>query len=459
MQTGILHQMWAAATVTDRQCLQEARDDVVLADELGYESFWFGEHHFNRQRPFYGRVPVPELLIARLASETAQIRLGTGVKVLPLEPGARFAEKMSLLDLLTDGRALFGLGEGTPGSFFSDDKRVLFRAALSELVCLCVGEQAEANEALTPAPLRDLTKLIWTAVRNWEAIELTARLGLNFATGQLDLAPDQRVWVDMYRQAGGTGEARGYRLVLVAETTAEADRLAARRANSTILPRVEAGTPLPLWIRTSFGGQTSSSVRRRSLPNGCRNIGKLRDSIASICWRTSPGSQRTPSGRPSPSSLQRWRRVWESRCWPPHCPSDKRHNRRPETHPPFCRNRPETCPCLGSVHAGGSVRGPRTFMPGHASDSSLRVCSNASVNVACRRTRQFRGLPMRWPVPWALKLPRSTRVDSRGGRVCPGRDSWVGAFGCRIRNAQARRRHQRHRCLAAIAPRLRRHQP
>ena len=227
MNTGILHQMWAPASVSDRQCLQDATDDVRLADALGYESFWFGEHHFNRNRPFFGRVPMPELLMARLVADTKQIRLGTGVKVLPLEAGARFAEKMSLLDLLTDGRAVFGVGEGTPGSFFTDDKKPLFRQALIELVAFLRGEQEEEGQALTPAPERDLSKLIWTAVRNWESIELTARLGLNFATGQLDLGADQRVWVDMYRQAGGTGEARGYRLVLVAETAEEAEQIAA----------------------------------------------------------------------------------------------------------------------------------------------------------------------------------------------------------------------------------------
>jgi alkanesulfonate monooxygenase SsuD/methylene tetrahydromethanopterin reductase-like flavin-dependent oxidoreductase (luciferase family) len=195
---------------------------------LGYESFWFGEHHYNRHKPFFGRVPVPELMIARLAAETRQIRLGTGVKVLSLEPPTRVAEKMSLLDLLTDGRAVFGVGEGTKGSFFIEEERgPKFRAAITELVALLREEPSEEKPALTPAPLRDLTQLLWTAVRNWESISLTAELGLNFATGQGDLGKDQRVWVDMYRDAGGTGEARGYRLVLVAETDAEAERIAA----------------------------------------------------------------------------------------------------------------------------------------------------------------------------------------------------------------------------------------
>ena len=225
---GILHQMWAEASISDRNCLMDAADDVRLADELGYESFWFGEHHYNRHKPFFGRVPVPELLIARLASETQQIHLGTGVKVLALEAPSRFAEKMALLDMLTDGRAVFGIGEGTKGSFFVEEERgPNFRAALTELMACLRDEPSEDHPALTPAPMRDLTQLIWTAVRNWESISLTAELGLNFATGQGDLGPDQRVWVDMYRQAGGTGEARGYRLVLVAETDAEAERIAA----------------------------------------------------------------------------------------------------------------------------------------------------------------------------------------------------------------------------------------
>ena len=225
-RTGILHQMWAEASVSDRACLAGATEDVKLADELGFDSFWFGEHHYNRHKPFFGRVPVPELLIARLASETRQIHLGTGVKVLSLDPASRAAEKMALLDILTDGRAEFGVGEGTKGSFFSEeDKGLRFRETLTELIEFLNGDPAPERPPMTPAPEHDLRSMIWTAVRNWESISLTAKLGLNLATGQGGLSADQRVWVDMYRDAGGTGEVRGYRLVLVAESDAEAERI------------------------------------------------------------------------------------------------------------------------------------------------------------------------------------------------------------------------------------------
>src|SRR5690554_6116375 len=100
MRVGLFHQMWALAEKSDKETIQDALSDVILADELGYESFWFGEHHQSRDRAFFGRVPIPELVIARFAAETKSIRLGTGVKVLPYDDEARFAESMALLDIL-----------------------------------------------------------------------------------------------------------------------------------------------------------------------------------------------------------------------------------------------------------------------------------------------------------------------------------------------------------------------
>jgi alkanesulfonate monooxygenase SsuD/methylene tetrahydromethanopterin reductase-like flavin-dependent oxidoreductase (luciferase family) len=227
VHVGILHQMWAVSSVSDRQCIEDAVADVQLAEALGYESFWFGEHHFSRHKPFFGRVPVPELLIARLAAETRRIRLGTGVKVLPLDTAARFAEKMALLDLLTDQRSVFGIGEGTNGELVDEhQKGPIYRRELTELLAYLRGEVDDGRPPLTPAPERDLSTLLWAAVRNADSVAASARAGINLALGQIGLATDQRVYVDRYRDAGGTGEVRAFRLVLVAETEQEALRLA-----------------------------------------------------------------------------------------------------------------------------------------------------------------------------------------------------------------------------------------
>lgn len=90
MQIGLFHQMWATSNIEDREFFAQTIADVQLAETLGFESCSFGEHHFIRERPFYGRLPVPEVFIARLAGETTRIKLGTAIKILTLESPLRF---------------------------------------------------------------------------------------------------------------------------------------------------------------------------------------------------------------------------------------------------------------------------------------------------------------------------------------------------------------------------------
>ena len=224
MRVGIFHQMWALSETSDRQVIEDARQDVLLADELGYESFWFGEHHANREKAFYGRVPIPELVIARFAAETRQIRLGTGVKVLPFDTASRFAEAMALLDILTDGRAHYAVGMAvrTNPDAVDHDRGPLFREQLSELVRHLDGDYGDDLKPMTPAPERDLKGLLWIAAREPASVAHAAKLGLNFVVGQAEQGIQQRTYVDMYRNSGGTGEARGARMVYVGETDADA---------------------------------------------------------------------------------------------------------------------------------------------------------------------------------------------------------------------------------------------
>ena len=139
MQIGLFHQMWATSNIEDREFFAQTIADVQLAETLGFESCSFGEHHFIRERPFYGRLPVPELFIASLAGETTRIKLGTAIKILTLESPLRFAESVSLLDLLTNGRVMFGLGHGSPADmehtgFSQEEKHQIFRQQLLEVL-------------------------------------------------------------------------------------------------------------------------------------------------------------------------------------------------------------------------------------------------------------------------------------------------------------------------------------
>jgi probable F420-dependent oxidoreductase len=98
-----------------------------LAEELGFESLWMGEHlgfptEFKSPYPYdqSGKPPVrndtpihdPLIVFAYLAAVTSKIKFGTGVYILPLRNPFAVAKAIASLDQLSNGRLLFGIGVG-----------------------------------------------------------------------------------------------------------------------------------------------------------------------------------------------------------------------------------------------------------------------------------------------------------------------------------------------------------
>ncbi len=77
-------------------------------DRFGYDEAWVGEHHSGGAE----LISSPELILASAAERTQSIRLGTGVVSLPYHHPFQVAERFVLLDHLTRGRAMFGMGPG-----------------------------------------------------------------------------------------------------------------------------------------------------------------------------------------------------------------------------------------------------------------------------------------------------------------------------------------------------------
>jgi limonene 1,2-monooxygenase len=86
---------------------------IAFLDHLSYDEAWIGEHHSAG----YEIIASPEVFIAAAAERTRHIRLGTGVSSLPYHHPLILADRMVLLDHLTLGRAMFGVG---PGALPSD---------------------------------------------------------------------------------------------------------------------------------------------------------------------------------------------------------------------------------------------------------------------------------------------------------------------------------------------------
>jgi limonene 1,2-monooxygenase len=85
---------------------------IEWLDDLGFDEAWIGEHHSGG----WETIASPEVFIATAAGRTRHIRLGTGVVSLPYHHPYMVANRMVLLDHLTRGRVMLGVGPGAPAS-------------------------------------------------------------------------------------------------------------------------------------------------------------------------------------------------------------------------------------------------------------------------------------------------------------------------------------------------------
>ena len=174
---------------------------VEHLDRLGYHEAWLGEHHSGGAEI----VGSPEVLLANIAPRTDNIRLGTGVISLPYHHPFQVAERIVLLDHLTDGRAMFGLG---PGQLPTDawmhgidatDLRPRMEESLAVIVALLAGETVSqegswftCNEArLQLSPHSDL-ELSVVGTISPSGPKLAGRHGL----GMLSLAATDPTGID-----------------------------------------------------------------------------------------------------------------------------------------------------------------------------------------------------------------------------------------------------------------------
>ena len=92
----------------DGDVLEGEREIALLAEELGFDSYWAAEHHFFN----YSMCPDNIQWLTWIAGQTHRIKLGTGAVIMPWNDPYRIAAKMALFDRQSGGRALLGFGRG-----------------------------------------------------------------------------------------------------------------------------------------------------------------------------------------------------------------------------------------------------------------------------------------------------------------------------------------------------------
>jgi alkanesulfonate monooxygenase SsuD/methylene tetrahydromethanopterin reductase-like flavin-dependent oxidoreductase (luciferase family) len=93
----------------DQQIIEETLREAQLCDELGMDMLWLAEHHFDGICAYVD----PVTFAAALAASTKQIHIGFAVAQMSLHHPIRMAEQMALIDNISKGRLVVGLGRGT----------------------------------------------------------------------------------------------------------------------------------------------------------------------------------------------------------------------------------------------------------------------------------------------------------------------------------------------------------
>jgi len=239
----------AMAPEDDQRVIQETLREAKLCDDLGMEMLWLAEHHFDGICAYVD----PVSFAAALATATRQIRIGFAVAQMSLHHPVRMAEPMSLIDNISKGRLVVGLGRGTAYNIYDyqgygiDPKEAYERLVEAEdiMIKAWTTENYEHQgkywnlrmPMLRPRPYTKPHPTIIRACSGEEAMLGMARAGRPFLMNiQNNEVTRQRM--DLYRKtmresgfdeatvARNVDETWVWRNIFVAETDAEAERLA-----------------------------------------------------------------------------------------------------------------------------------------------------------------------------------------------------------------------------------------
>ena len=97
---------------------QELAEQGELAEAMGFDSFWLPENHFTGAMA----IPSPLMLLAAVASRTSTIKLGSTSYLLPIRNPILAAEEVAVLDRLSAGRVILGIGRGFQDAMFKTFK-------------------------------------------------------------------------------------------------------------------------------------------------------------------------------------------------------------------------------------------------------------------------------------------------------------------------------------------------
>ena len=196
----------------EHQRLREIVDQVVLAEEMGFDQVWFVEHHFLTE---WAHCSAPEVMLGILSQHTTKMRLGFGVVLLPVHHPLHVAVKASTLDIMSGGRVDVGVGRSgnpyqlTPFGIKIEDTRGIWEESLRMIPEIWT-KQVYSHEGkyfnvpereVIPKPFQKPHPPLWSACSQDDTFQLAGEMGLGCLCNVLGQYETVERRIGIYKEA------------------------------------------------------------------------------------------------------------------------------------------------------------------------------------------------------------------------------------------------------------------
>ena len=168
-------------------------DQCRAADDMGFDTIWLGEHHFSP----YGVIADPFMFAAAAATATTNIRIGTAVVIPAFMNPMRLAERIAMIDIISEGRFDLGVGRGYQKKEFDhfgipmEESTERFIESIDVVEGLLYNESYSwegkfsrgENVTLYPRPVQDRVPLFVAVLRTASTIDWTVSRGYGAMVG------------------------------------------------------------------------------------------------------------------------------------------------------------------------------------------------------------------------------------------------------------------------------------
>ena len=221
---GMFHEFQRTAGMTEEDAFAISFEQVDAAERWGLDAMWLAEIHVAPERSVCS---APLTLASAIAARTKNMKIGTGVQVLPLCHPLRLAEEAATVDQISHGRLIFGVGRsGFPRTYeaygvpygesrerFAETLEILKRAWTEESFSYQGKYYSFDNVKLTPKPYQKPWPEIRIAANSADTFPAIAKLGhavfVAVRLGTLEeLEPNITAYRKAWKEAGHPGEGQ-----------------------------------------------------------------------------------------------------------------------------------------------------------------------------------------------------------------------------------------------------------